>query len=151
METISLDEGHLDWVTRISTQASPLIRDGLILFLRNNLDIFAWNHEDMPGIDSSIMVHYLNVSPSFPPIYQRKRVFTQERDNAITKEFHKLLDGGFIREVYYTEWLTKVVMVEKANGKWRMCVDFTDLNKACPKDSYPLPRIDLFVDSTVRH
>ena len=57
----------------------------------------------------------------------------------------------FIREVYYPDWLTNVVMVKKASGKWRMCVDFTDLNKACPKDSYPLPRVDVLVDSTARH
>ena len=57
----------------------------------------------------------------------------------------------FIREVYYPDWIANVIMVKKANGKWRMCVDFTDLNKACPKDSYPLPRIDQLVDSTASH
>jgi hypothetical protein len=60
-----------------------------------------------------------------------------------------LLKAGFIREVDY--WLANVVLVKKSNGKWRMCVDFTDLNKACPKDSFPLPRIDLLVDSTAGH
>ena len=59
--------------------------------------------------------------------------------------------AGFIREVYYPEWLTNIVLVKKANGKWRICVDFTDLNKACPKDSFPLPRIDQLVDSTAGH
>ena len=58
------------------------------------------------------------------------------------------MTAGFIREVYYPEWLANVVLVKKANGKWRMCVDFTDLNKACPKDNFPLPRIDQLVDST---
>ena len=58
---------------------------------------------------------------------------------------------GFIREVYYPDWLANVVMVKKANGKWRMCVDFTDLNKACPEDNYPLPRVDILVDSTAQH
>ena len=53
--------------------------------------------------------------------------------------------------MYYPDWLVNVVMVKKANGKWRMCVDFTDLNRACPKDSYPLPRIDQLVDSTTGH
>ena len=53
--------------------------------------------------------------------------------------------------MYYPDWLANVVMVKKASGKWRMCVDFTDLNKACPKDSYPLPRVDVLVDSTARH
>ena len=59
--------------------------------------------------------------------------------------------AGFIREVYYPDWLTNVVLVKKVNGKWRICVDFTDLNKACPKDSFPLPRIDQLVDSTTGH
>ena len=85
------------------------------------------------------MVHKLNMSPSFPPIRQKKRVFAPERDRAITEEVGMLQEAGFIKEVYYPDWLANVVMVKKANGKWRMCVDFTDLNKACPKDSYPLP------------
>ena len=64
------------------------------------------------------------------------------------EEFRKLQDVDFIREVYYPDWLANMVMVKKANRKWRMCVDFTDLNKACPKDSYPFPRVDALVDST---
>ena len=78
-------------------------------------------------------------------------MFAQERDKAIAEEVRKLLEAGFIREVYYPDWLANVVMVKKPNGKWRMCVDFTDLNRACPKDSYPLPQIDTLVDSTTRH
>ena len=62
-----------------------------------------------------------------------------------------MLEVDFIREVFYPDWLVNVVMVKKSNGKWRMCVDFTDMNKACPKDSFPLPRIDQLVDSTARH
>ena len=62
-----------------------------------------------------------------------------------------MLIAGFIREVYYSKWLANVVLVKKANGKWRMCIDFTDLNKAYPKDSFPLPRIDQLVDSTAEH
>ena len=64
---------------------------------------------------------------------------------------HKLLEADFIREVYYLEWLANIVMVKKANDKRRICVDFTDLNKACPKDNYPLPHIDLLVHSTMGH
>ena len=60
-------------------------------------------------------------------------------------------DAEFIREVYYPNWLANMVMVKKASGKWRMCVDFTDLNKSCPKDIYPLPRIDILMDSMARH
>ena len=67
------------------------------------------------------------------------------------EEVEELLTAGFIWEVYYPEWLANVVMVKKSNGKWCMCVDFIDLNRACPKDSFPLPRIDQLVDSTAGH
>ena len=105
----------------------------------------------MLGIDPSVMVHRPNVSPSFPPIQQKKRVFAPERDRTIVEEIHKLQEASFIREVYYPDWLANIVMVKKASGKWRMCMDFIDLNKAGPKDSYPFPRVDVLVDSTARH
>ena len=78
-------------------------------------------------------------------------MFAPGRDNAIKEEVQKLTTAQFVREVYYPDWLANVVMVKKANGKWRMCVDFIDLNKACPKDSYPLPCIDQLVDSIAGH
>ena len=77
-------------------------------------------------------------------------MFAQERDTIIAEEVRKLLEADFIREVYYPDWLANVVMVKKANGKWRICIDFTDFNRACPKDNYPLPQIDTLVDSTAR-
>ena len=70
---------------------------------------------------------------------------------ASKEEVEKLLSSGFIREARYTTWLANVVMVTKPNGKWRMCVDYTNLNKACPKDSYPLPNIDQSVDGAASH
>ena len=151
LEEITLDESRPERTTRMGTLASPLIRQALVAFLKMNHDVFAWSHEDMHGIDPSVIVHRLNVNPASSPIRQKKRVFAQERDKAIAEEVRKLLEAGFIREVYYSDWLANVVMVKKSNGKWRMCFDFTDLNRACPKDSYPLPRIDTLVDSTARH
>ena len=70
------------------------------------------------------------------------RVFAPEQNKAVMDEVNKLLATNFIREVYYPKWLANVVMVKRANEKWRMCVDFTDLNDAYLKDSFPLPRID---------
>ncbi|XP_050240982.1 uncharacterized protein LOC126689855 [Quercus robur] len=151
LEEVRLDDTRHERTTKIGTLASWPVRQMLTTFLRDNQDVFAWSHEDMPRIDPSVMVHKLNVSPSFPPIRQKKQVFAQERDKAISKEVRKLLEAGFIREVYYPDWLANVVMVKKANGNWQMCIDCTDLNKACPKDSYLLPRIDTLVDSTARH
>ena len=105
----------------------------------------------MGGIDPAVITHRLNVCPSFKPIKQKRRSFTPERQKSINEEVGKLLQAEAIREVEYPEWLANVVLVKKANGKWRLCIDFTDINKACPKDSFPLPRIDLIVDATADH
>jgi len=108
-------------------------------FLQDHIDVFAWEHDEMPGIDLSIIEHRLNVDLSCRPVKQRRRTFAPERNQAIPDEVQKLMKAGFIREVDYP---VNVVLVKNANGKWRMCVDFTDLNKACPKDCFPLSRID---------
>ena len=105
----------------------------------------------MPSIDNKVIELKLNVDPTRKPIQQKWRVFAPKRNKAIVNEVEKLLTAGFIREVYYPKWLANVVMVKKSNGKWRMCVDFTNLNRACPKDSFPLPKIDQLVDSTASH
>jgi hypothetical protein len=142
LSTIILDDEHPKKSTRIGANLAPQTRKSIIHFLKKNKDVFAWSHEDMPGIDPSIISHKLNIDPRLRPIKQKRRVFAPERNNAIMEEVDKLLTANFIREVFYPDWLANVVMVKKANGKWRMCVDFTDLNKACPKDSFSLPRID---------
>ena len=105
----------------------------------------------MPGIDPSVITHRLNVYPSSKLVRQKKRGFALKRDNTIKEEVQKLTMEKFIQEVYYSNWLANMAVVNKANGKWRICMDFTNLNKACPKDSYPLPRIDQLVDSTAGH
>ncbi|KAL0411759.1 UNVERIFIED_CONTAM: Retrovirus-related Pol polyprotein from transposon gypsy [Sesamum latifolium] len=82
------------------------------------------------------------------PMKQKKRSFGAKRNHIIEEEVNKLLEAGYVSEVQYTKWLSNVVVVPKASGKQRMCTDFIDLNKACLKDPFPLPRIDLLVDST---
>ncbi|KAL2235115.1 UNVERIFIED_CONTAM: Retrovirus-related Pol polyprotein from transposon [Sesamum indicum] len=120
----------------------------MINFLRKNADMFAWSPSNFTGIDPEVIVHRLNVDPTVRPVQQRKRTFNNDKNDAIRQEVEKLLKAGYVSEVQYTSWLSNVVLVPKSSEKWRMCVDFTDLNKACPKDPYPLPRIDTMVDST---
>jgi len=105
----------------------------------------------MTGIDPAIAVHRLQVDPDHPPVKQKRRKIAPERNRAVNEEIQKLLDIGSVREVHYPDWLANVVVVRKKNGKWRVCIDFTDLNKACPKDSFPLPHIDMLVDATAGH
>ena len=151
LEDISLDEDDPEKSTRIGANLEEKIKKDLIRFLRENIDVFAWSHKDMSGIDPSVITYCLNVHPSSKLVKQKKRMFAPKRDNAIKEEVQKLTLAKFIREVYYPDWLANVVMVKKAKDKWRMCVDFTNLNKVCPKDSYLLPRIDQLVDSTAGH
>jgi hypothetical protein len=101
----------------------------------------------MPGIPREVAEHKLNIKPSSKPIKRKLRHFDGDKSKAI-QEIKKLLAAGFIREVYHPELLANPALVKKKNGKRRMCVDFTGLNKACSKDPFPLPRIDHVVDST---
>jgi hypothetical protein len=151
LEVVMLDDEKPHQTISIGTKMDNRLRESMIKFLKDNSNVFTWTHEDMPGIDPLAICHRLNVDPSIRPIKQKKRVFAPDRNQAISDEVEKLLTVGFIREVYYPDWLANVVMVKKSNGKWRMCVDFTDLNKAYPKNSFPLPRIDQLVDSTAGH
>jgi hypothetical protein len=102
----------------------------------------------MPGIAGEVIEHHLKIHPDAKPVSQKPRRQSIERQDFIRKEVQKLLDAGFIEEVHHPVWLANPVIVPKANGKLRMCIDYTNLNKACPKDPYPLPRIDQIVDST---
>jgi hypothetical protein len=120
----------------------------LVDFLHANADIFAWSPSDMPGIPREVAEHSLDILPHSRAVQQRLRRFDEERRRAIGVELRKLLEVGFIKEVFHPMWLANPVLVKKKNGKWRMCVDYTSLNKACPKVPFPLPRIDQIVDST---
>ena len=102
----------------------------------------------MPGVPRELIEHSLNVSPTTKPIKQKLRQFAQDKKEAIREEITWLLAVGFIKEVYHPKWLTNPVLVQKKNNEWRMCIDYTDLNKHCPKDPFGLHRIDEVVDST---
>ena len=98
-----------------------------------------------------LIEHSLNIEPKATPKKQRLRRFSADKREAIKKELAKLLAAGFIKEVLHPKWLANPILVLKKNkNKWRMCVDYIDLNKHCPKDPFGLPRIDQVIDSTAR-
>ena len=102
----------------------------------------------MLGVSRELAKHHLNIDPKLNLFKQFLRRFNDERRNAIGEEIARLLAAGFIMEVFYPEWLANLALVLKKNGTWRMCIDYTDLNKACSKDPFALPRIDQIIDST---
>jgi hypothetical protein len=120
----------------------------LVDFLRANADIFAWSPSDIPGIPREVAEHSLDILPHSRAVQQRLCCFDEERRRTIGVELRKLLEAGFIKEVLHPMWLANPVLVKKKNGKWRMCVDYTSLNRACPKLPFPWSRIDQIVDST---
>ncbi|XP_073152363.1 uncharacterized protein [Henckelia pumila] len=138
-------------IVKLAADLGPSVKQRLVDCLKKNKDVFAWSVSELTGVSAEIMVHRLNTLAGVRPIKQKKRHFGPKKDKVIKKEVDEVLEAGHIREVQFPTWLSNVVLVPKSSGKWRMCVDFRDLNKACPKDCYPLPRIDQLVDSTVGH
>jgi hypothetical protein len=120
----------------------------LVDFLRVNAEIFAWSPSDMPGIPRDDANHSLDIRAGSRLVKQHLCRFNEEKRRIIGEEVHKLLATEIIKEVFHPEWLANPVLVKKNGGKWRMCVDYTGLNKACPKVPYPLPQIEQIVDST---
>ncbi|XP_013700338.2 uncharacterized protein LOC106404140 [Brassica napus] len=147
--SVCLDEAFPERCIEIGANLHEPLRTKLIACLKKNLHAFAWAAEDMPGIDINITCHELNIDPTFKPVKQKRRKLGPEGATAVNDEVEKILKVGSITEVRYPDWLANPVVVKKKNGKWRVCVDFTDLEKACPKDSFPLPHIDRLVEATV--
>jgi hypothetical protein len=103
----------------------------------------------MLSIHREVIDHALEIWVGSRPVKQRLRRFNEEKRKVIGEEIHKLLEAGFIKEVHHLEWLANPILVKERNRKWRMCADYTSLNKACPKVPFPLPCIDQIVDSTM--
>ena len=136
---------------RVGSQLPQQEREELVEFLKRNIDVFAWNAYEAPGVDPNFICHHLNVNPLMAPKKQLPRRPSKEHAKAVRQEVTKLKKAGAIKEVFYPEWLANTVVVKKKTEKWRVCVDFTDLNKVCPKDPFPMPKIDQLVDATVGH
>ncbi|PKU60192.1 RNA-directed DNA polymerase [Dendrobium catenatum] len=111
-------------------------------------DCFAWIYAEMPGLSPDVAVHRLTIKPDVTPVKQAPRRMRLEIEEQVIAETKKLIDAGFIREEKYADWIANIVPVKKKNGQIRVCIDFRDLNKACPKDDFPLPVSELLVDNT---
>jgi hypothetical protein len=136
----------LDRAVTIGAHLNPEEEKELIQFLNKNKDVFAWSAKDLQGVDRDIIEHTLETDEKIVSKKQKLRKMSEEKVKAVEAEVQRLQDAKVIRGVKYPVWLANAVPVKKKNGKWRMCVDFTDLNKACKKDDFPLERVDKIVD-----
>ena len=132
----------LEIFVQIGSQLPYEEREELIEFLKRNIDVFAWNAYEAPGVDPEFICRHLKVNPLITPRKQPPRRPFKKHAEAVREEVTRLKQAGAIKEVFYPEWLANTVVVKKKSGKWRVCVDFTDLNEACPKDPFPMPKID---------
>jgi hypothetical protein len=134
----------------IGAHLSPEEEKELVQFLNKNKDVFAWSGKDLQGVDRDIVEHALEIDEKITPKKQKLRKMFKEKVKAVEAEVQRLHDAKVIREVLYPIWLANPVPVKKKNGKWRMCVDYTDLNNACKKDDFPLERVDKIVDDAAK-
>uniref|UniRef100_A0A2N9ERZ1 Uncharacterized protein n=1 Tax=Fagus sylvatica TaxID=28930 RepID=A0A2N9ERZ1_FAGSY len=134
--------------SRLGTRCTAEQKEALIALLREFHEIFAWSYQDMPGLDTDIVVHKIPLKPECKPVKQALRRMKPEVILKIKEEVEKQLKAGFLSTVTYSDWVANIVPVPKKDGKVRMCVDYRDLNRASPKDNFPLPHIDTLVDNT---
>lgn len=138
-EVFALDK---DRYFQVGAQLHPVERQELLCFLKENVDVFLWNAYEALGTDPDFICHHLNVNPAAKPKKQPHRHSSREHAKAVKEAMNKLKRAGAIKEAFYPEWLANTVAVKKKSRKWRVCVDFTNLNKVCPKDHFPIPQID---------
>jgi hypothetical protein len=134
--------------TSIVVNLDPALECALVRFLHEGWEIFAWCPSDMPGVPRELVEHALNVDPKAKPVKQPLWQFDEPKRKAIASELHRLENAGFIREIKTLSWVSNPVIIPKKNTNvQRVYVDYTSLNKHCPKDPFPLPRIDQIIDS----
>ena len=148
---IQVDPNEPSRVVKIGKELKKELAQQFAEFLSLNQDVFAWTQANMVGIHLEVMRHRLNNDLQAKPVHQKSRALDADYYKALLDEVDRFLKIGFVGESYYPNWLANPVLVIKPNRKWRTCIDFMNLNKACPKDSFPLLRIDQLVDTTARH
>ncbi|CAJ2651927.1 unnamed protein product [Trifolium pratense] len=126
------------------------VKEKLVELLKEYVDVFAWSYQDMPGLDTDIVMHRLPLKPECAPVKQKMRRTRPDMALKIREEVKKQFDAGFLAVAKYPQWVANIVPVPKKDGKVRMCVDYRDLNRASPKDDFPLPHIDVLVDNTAQ-
>ncbi|WJX72773.1 hypothetical protein P8452_56616 [Trifolium repens] len=147
LEEIDIGNGSLKRPTYISANITPNLKEKLVLLLKEFSDCFAWDYNEMPGLNREMVELRLPIKAGKKPVKQLPRRFAPEIMSKIKEEIERLLKSKFIRTARYVEWLANIVPVIKKNGTLRVCIDFRDLNNATPKDEYAMPVAEMLIDS----
>ena len=142
------DECENEKLVKIGVNFPKDMKFELIALLKEFKEIFAWSYQDMPGLDTEIVVHRIPVKPECPPLRQALQRMKSEIILKIKEEVEKQLKASFLIAIAYSDWVTNIVPVPKKDEKVRMCVDYRDLNQANPKDNFPLLHNDTLIDNT---
>ena len=152
LEEVDIGDGSIPRPTFINKNMIADYKAKVIELLKQYVDCFAWEYHEMPGLSRELVEHRLPIKPGFRPHKQPPRRFNPNVYDRIKEEISRLLKAGFIRPCRYAEWISNIVPVEKKNtGKLRVCIDFRDLNKATPKDEYPMPIADMLINDASGH
>jgi hypothetical protein len=148
LEEIDIGDGKTPKPTFVNKTLETDPRNEMIGVLKEYSDCFAWNYTEMLGLSREIVEHRLPIKSGFRPFKQRARTFRPDLLPRIKDEIHRLLEANFVRPCRYAEWVSNIVPIEKKeSGKLRVCIDFRNLNRATPKDEYPMPIADTLINN----
>ncbi|GJZ85492.1 reverse transcriptase domain-containing protein, partial [Tanacetum coccineum] len=149
-EEVLVNPSFPDQLVTVGGRLSEAGKDQLKCLLQDNMGVFVWEPSDMTGVPRRTIEHALDVNPSLDPVCQKRRTFSMEKSGEVTNEVVEWVKAGIVCPVKYLTYISNPVLVKKGDGTWRMCIDFKNLNSACPKDYYPLSNIDCKVESVMR-
>ena len=152
LEQVDIGDGTIPRSTFINQNLKADYKIKLIALLKDYVDCFAWNYTEMPRLSRDLVEHRLPIKKGFKPFKQSPRCFNSAINDQIKEKIDRLLQAGFIRPCRYAEWVSNIVPVKKKDsGKIRVCIDFRDLNRATPKDEYPMPIADMLINDASGH
>lgn len=152
LEEVDIGDGTKPRPTFVNKNMRADYKVKIIELLKEYVDCFAWEYHEMPGLSRELVEHRLPIKPGFSPYKQPPHHFNPLLYDRVKEEIDRLLKAGFTRRCHYAEWVSSIVPVEKkGSGKIRVCMDFRDLNKATPKDEYPMPIADMMINDASGH
>ena len=147
LEKVDIGDGTIPRLTFVNKNLSAEFKADLIKLLNEYIDCFVWEYSEMSELSRDLVQHHLPIKAGFKPCKQPARHFNPSIYDRIKEEINRLLDASFIRSCRYADWISNIVPVEKKDsGKICICIDFRDLNKATPKDGYPMPIADMLIN-----